>query len=41
MQDVRGIEEMMGEMPRVIGEAQVRVQRAKRVVEEQLRGSCL
>ena len=39
--DVRGIEEMMGEMPRVIGEAQGRVQRAKRVVEEQLRGSCI
>ena len=39
-QDVRGIEEMMGEMPRVIGEAQGRVERVKRVVEEQLRASC-
>jgi len=39
-QDVRGIEEMMGEMPRVIGEAQARVKRAKRLVEEQLRASC-
>jgi len=31
---------MMGEMPRVIGEAQGRVERVKRVVEEQLRASC-
>lgn len=33
-QDVMGIEEMMEQMPRVINEAQGRVQRAKRQVEE-------